>query len=112
MADIVRVQTSVTYIQESPPMNQQLLTSVQDQIPESYNSGVQRIDANTTDYQLASNVNLVVLNSDDLFDVKLSSTTNQALRTKSFMYNGAITNVFVSNTGTDPIDISYVTSAV
>jgi hypothetical protein len=112
MADIVRVQTSVTYIQETPPANNQLLNTVQDQIPESYNHGAQRIDASITDYQLASNVNLIVLNCSSNFDVKVGATTNPALTTKSFMYNGAAVDVFITNSGTEPIDISYVTSAV
>ena len=112
MADIIRVQTSVSYIQETPLANNQLLNTVQDQIPESYNHGVQRIEANTTDYKLASNINLVVLNCSSNFDVKLGSTTNPALTTKSFMYNGSIADVFITNSGTEPIDITYVTSAV
>ena len=112
MADIIRVQTSVTYIQETPPASKQLLNTLQDQIPESYNSGIQRLDANVADYQLAINVNLVVLSCESNFEVKIGSTTNQALTTKSFMYNGAVTNIYISNPGTEPIDVSYVTSAV
>ncbi len=112
MADQVRVQTSVSFIQESPPATIQLMNTIQDTIPESHNHGVQNLNATTTDYQLATNINVCVLNCSNTFEVKVGSTTAPALTTKSFMYNGAIVDIFISNTTTEPINIEYMTSAV
>ncbi len=112
MADQIRVQTSVSYIQETPPSNSQLLNTVQTQLHESYNTGNQRLGPNVIDYQLAINVNLIVLSCDTDFVVKLDSTTNPQIVTKSFMYNGAVTNLYISNPTSNPLDIEYMTSAV
>ncbi len=112
MADQIRVQTSVSYIQETPPANSQLLNTVQTQLHESYNHGVQRLGPNIIDYQLSINVNLIVLNCETDFVVKLGSTTNPEIVTKSFMYNGAVTNLYISNPTSNPIEIKYMTSAV
>ncbi len=112
MADQIRVQTSVSYIQETPPSNTQLLNTIQTQLHESYNHGVQRLGPNIIDYQLSINVNMVVLNCDTDFVVKLGSTTNPQIVTKSFMYNGEVTDVYLSNPTTNPIEIQYMSSAV
>ena len=112
MADQIRVQTSVSYIQETPPANNQLLNVIQTQLHESYNHGIQRLGPNIIDYQLAINSNLIVLNCEVDFVVKIGSTTNNSMTTKSFMYNGEVTDLYVSNPTTNPIDISYMTSAV
>ena len=112
MSDQIRVQTSVSYIKANPPGNTQLMNTIQTQLPESYNNGVQRLGPNIIDYQLAINVNLIVLHCSTDFIVKLGSPTNPEIVTKSFMYNGKVTDVYLSNSTTNPIEIQYMSSAV
>lgn len=111
MADQLKLTIASTFVQENPPQSFQLLPPIPfSYTPSSYNHGSQHINPDTIDYQLADNVNLIVLTCVSNFEIKLGTTANTPLTTKVFAYNGNSTDVFISNPGTNPISINFVTA--
>ena len=78
--------------------------------PISYEHGEANLQPAVSDHEIASNVNMIQLYCDNPFSVKIGDTTQtEHLNMKMFSYDGEPKDFFVSNKGTDPITVSFVT---
>ena len=77
--------------------------------PVSYEHGEANLAQNAIDHQLASDVNMIQIYSDSPFSLKIGNTTEtEQTNMKMFSYDGSPKDFFVSNPGTDPITLSFV----
>lgn len=79
--------------------------------PMSHESGEANLAGGITDHQIAAGVNQIIIFSQSPFSLKIGNTTNpEHTNMKAFMYDGASADIFISNTGTDPITVKYASA--
>lgn len=79
--------------------------------PLSHESGEANLPGSTSDHQIAAGVNQIIIFSQSPFSIKIGNTTNPAhTNMKMFVYDGASTDFFISNSETDPITVRYATA--
>ena len=110
MADIFKLQEAITFVQQTPPETFRLMDVTISNLPLGYNHGKVSVVAATVDQEIATDVNIFVMNCATGVSVKFGNTTaDTILNVTHLSYKGAKTSIFVSNTGTEDIDISYAT---
>lgn len=113
MADQFRIQEAVTFVQATPPETFRLMDITINNLPVAYEHGKISAVAAVIDLKVAEEVNIFIMNCDTGVSVKLGGTTNPALANVThFSYKGNKTSVWVSNTGTEDISISYATCSL
>lgn len=114
MADILKAAMSVTFTEEDINKSSRYLDATVSHEPITHEKGKATIPGNTTDLEIATNVNfcMVVLDEGKPFNYKVGSdTTAQELANcRFFAYDANTANVYISNTDTDPIKIEFVTA--
>lgn len=77
--------------------------------PISYEHGEANLPQGMIDHQIAAQVNMIQIYSESPFTIKVGNTTEtEHLNMKMFSYDGEPKDFFVSNPGTDPITLSFV----
>lgn len=113
MSDQFRIQEAITFIQQTPPETFRLMDVTINNLPVAYEHGKVLATAGVVDLKVAEEVNIFVMNCDTGVSVKLGATTNPALSNVTHLsYKGNKTTVYVSNTGTEDISISYATCSL
>ena len=105
------LKTSVSVVITDTAINQttRFLDKAVSHSPVSYEHGEANLQPNVSDHQIASQVNMIQLYCDSPFSVKIGDTTQtEHLSMKMFSYDGEPKDFFISNRGTDPITVSFV----
>lgn len=105
------IKTSISSVLTETPENTQerLIDKFTVHTPVSYNKGKTYIRGMIDDSVVATDVNIICLQSESLFNIKIGDTTAPELcNMKLFVYDGETTNIFVSNKSNDPIIINTV----
>lgn len=112
MADILKMATSITYTEEDLNKTTRFMDDSVSHTPISYEHGEATIQGGTMDHELVTNINLVnLITSQHPVSIKVGDTTGTELTNmKAFSYDGDSTTVFVSNPGTDPVKIKFVSA--
>lgn len=113
MADVLTLSTSVTFVEEDINKSTRFLDVAITHEPITHEKGKSTLPGNTVNLELASNVNfcIITLKEGKPFTIKIGDTSSQDLKNmRIFVYDGAATSIFVSNSDTDPIKIEHVTS--
>lgn len=114
MANILSVSFSATYHEEEANKTMRYLEGKLAHEPVSHQKGILRLAPETTDAQVGTNVNMCVLFLRDgkSFSYKIGDTANPEVSNAKFLvYDASITNVFLSNPDTDPIEVEYITAS-
>jgi len=110
MSDLFKIQEAITFTQQTPPETFRLMDITISNIPLGYEHGKVAAIAAVVDLKVAEDVNIFIMNCATGLSVKFGSTTAAALTNVTHLsYKGAKTTIYVSNTGTEDIDISYAT---
>jgi len=113
MADQFKIQEAITFVQQTPPETFRLMDVTVDNLPLAYEHGKVLATAAVIDLKVAEEVNIFIMNCSTGVSVKLGTTTNPALSNVThFSYKGNKTTVYVSNSGTEDISISYATCSL
>lgn len=113
MADIYKIQTAVTFTQQTPMETFRLMDAIVQVSPTSYQHGKVTIPANTADVLIADDVNIFVMFSSSGLILKVNSTTSPAMNNIThFSYNGAKTSFYVSNSGTEDISLTFSSAKI
>ncbi len=111
MTDNIKTSLSVIYTEDSINKQSRFMDDTITHVPISYEHGKTSIPGKAINFELATSVNLICLSSVSQFNIKLGNTTDPELTNlRMFVYDGDTTNLFVSNTSTDPIVIKVVTA--
>ena len=111
MAKEFKTSISVTLTDTDIQKQSRFLDEAMSHIPLSHESGEANLPGSTISHQIAAGVNQIIIISQSPFSLKIGDTTNpQHTNMKMFVYDGASTDIFVSNPGTDPIVIKYATA--
>lgn len=112
MADQLKLQEAVTFVQQTPPETYRLLDVEKIIIPTGYSHGKKTIAANTVDEEVATDVNIFVLSSTVGVTLKIGNTTApSSTNVTKFSYRGAKTSFFISNSGTEDISVTFVSGS-
>lgn len=110
MSDLFKIQEAITFTQATPPETFRLMDVTISNIPLAYNHGKIVAVAAVVDLKVAEEVNIFVMNCATGVSVKFGSTTAAALTNVTHLsYKGAKTTIYISNPGTEDVDISYAT---
>ena len=113
MADSIQLNLSVTHTDQELQKTVRLMDESVAHEPTSYESGEINLVGGTTDKEIATDVNLCILKADGDITVKIGDTTDPAhTLMKAFVYDGAATKIFISNTGVDAIKVRYASAVV
>jgi len=114
MADQLKIEQVVTFVQESPPETYRLLSISDIKVPSGgYTYGKMTIPANTVDQKIAEDVNIFMMSSSSGVSLKIGSTTaTELMALNSFSYDGSKTTIYVSNPSTEDIVINFVTAVL
>ncbi len=113
MADQFKIQEAVTFVQATPPETFRLMDVTIDNIPVAYEHGKVLATAAVIDLKVAEEVNIFIMNCATGVSVKVGGTTNPALSNVThFSYKGNKTSIWVSNSGTEDVSISYATCSL
>lgn len=113
MADQFKIQEAITFVQQTPPETFRLMDVTIDNIPVAYEHGKVLAVAAVVDLKVAEEVNIFIMNCATGVSVKVGGTTNPALSNVThFSYKGNKTSVWVSNSGTEDVSISYATCSL
>jgi len=108
--DSFKIQEAITFVQQTPPETFRLMDVTIQSIPLGYEHGKVAAIAAVIDLKVAEEVNIFIMNCATGVSVKLGSTTAPALMNVTHLsYKGNKTTVYISNPGTEDIDISYAT---
>jgi len=113
MADIFKIQEAITFVQATPPETFRLMDVTIQVTPVSYEHGKVTATAAVVDLQIADQVNIFTMSCATGVSLKVGSTTAAAMTNIThFSYQGAKTDFYVSNSGTEDISITFATSSV
>jgi len=113
MADQFKIQEAVTFVQQTPPETFRLMDITIDNIPAAYEHGKVLATAGVIDLKVAEDVNIFIMNCPTGVSIKLGGTTNPSLSNVThFSYKGNKTSIWVSNSGTEDVSISYATCSL
>jgi hypothetical protein len=113
MADQFKIQEAITFVQQTPPETFRLMDVTIENLPDGYEHGKVTIPAETTDMQVADQVNIFVMYSTTAVTVKLGTSVSTALTGVTHLsYKGSKTDVFISNAETEDISIKYATCTI
>jgi hypothetical protein len=113
MSDQFKIQEAITFVQATPPETFRLMDSTIVNLPVAYEHGKVLAAAAVVDLKVAEEVNIFVMNCDSGISLKLGATTNPSLSNVThFSYKGNKTTIFVSNSGTEDVSISYATCSL
>lgn len=113
MADILKIAHSVIFTEEDISKTSRFLDDAVSHTPIAHEKGKATIPPSTVDLQLGVSVNLctIVLKSGNPFSLKIGDTTSPIIsNVRLFTYDASQTNIFVSNSDTEPVVIEYVTA--
>lgn len=111
MADSVQFAVSVTFTDGDLQQTKRLMDETDAHEPVSHESGEANIPAQTSDLEIATNVNLFSMKADSAISLKIGNTTNpEHTNMNAFVYDGSPTSIFVSNPGTESIKMRYASS--
>jgi len=113
MSDQYKIQEAITFTQQTPPVTYLLMDVTINNIPVAYEHGKVLATAAVIDLKIAEEVNIFVMNCETGVSVKFGSTTAAALSNVTHLsYKGNKTTIYVSNSGTEDISISYSTCSL
>ncbi|MDD4081863.1 MAG: hypothetical protein PHD05_00615 [Sphaerochaetaceae bacterium] len=113
MADQLRIQEAITFIQQTPPETFRLMDVTINTLPTGYEHGKVTVEAATTDLEIATDVNIFVMSCETGIDIKLGSSVSPAIENVThFSYKGDKTSVFATNSGTEDISVAYATGKI
>ena len=113
MADQFKIQEAITFVQQTPPETFRLMDVTIDNIPIAYEHGKVLAVAAVIDLKVAEEVNIFIMNCATGVSVKVGGTTNPALSNVThFSYKGNKTSIWVSNSGTEDVSVSYATCSL
>jgi hypothetical protein len=113
MSDQFRIQEAITFVQQTPPETFRLMDVTIENLPAGYEHGKVTIAAETTDQQVADQVNIFTMYSETAVSVKFGATTNPALTGVTHLsYKGSKTDIFISNAETEAVSIKYATCVI
>jgi hypothetical protein len=113
MADQLRIQEAITFIQQTPPETFRLMDVTINTLPTGYEHGKVTVEAATVDLEIVTDVNIFVMNCETGLDIKFGSSTNPAIENVTHLsYKGDKTTIFASNAGTEDISVSYATGKI
>ena len=112
MANLIKYAFSVQYTEEELQKTTRFLDDMTVHEPVSYSTGETTLPGNTMqDFELASNVNMIILKANKPITIQIGDTTaNPLLTTTAFAYDGATTKFFVLNPNPDPVIIKVSTA--
>jgi len=98
MSDTLKIQSVVTFNRETPVESVKLFDNALQHIPSSFQKGELEVQPATADKEIASNVNVFYLQSDEPITIKIGDTAaTPLLNMRSFGYSGSSTSFFISN---------------
>ncbi len=113
MADQFRIQEAITFVQATPPETFRLMDITINNLPIAYEHGKVLVPAASIDLKVAEEVNIFILNCNNGVSLKFGNTTNPAITNVThFSYKGNKTTIYISNTGTEDISVSYATCSL
>lgn len=111
MAKEFKTSISVTLTDTDIQKQSRFLDESVSHEPLSHESGEANLPGTIVDHQIAAGVNQIIIFSQSPFSLKIGNTTNpEHVNMKAFMYDGASSDIFVSNPGTDPIVVRYASA--
>ena len=114
MSDIIKCQSAITYIRETPAENFRLIDKYTQQEPVSYEHGEVTIPPSTVDMEIATDVNIFYIFTETPMTIKVGTTTSLAMTNmRSFSYNGAATKIYLSNPdAVESIKVYFVSAKI
>ena len=109
----IKTQVSNIYTDDGLHKSVRLLDEQITHDVSSYKYGEETIPGNTIDFEIASDVNycVIVVKSLTNINIKVGNTTSTSLNgIKQFIYDGATSDIFISNPINDTIVVSFVTA--
>lgn len=114
MADNLKFGMSITLSETDVNKSSRFLDTAVEHSPITYEKGKITISGETTDKQIAGDVNFccIVLKEGKPFSYKIGAdtTSQEFVNTRVICYDAATANVYVSNPDTDPIQIEFVSA--
>jgi len=109
MADQIKITRKVDLIKSLGSTSRTIeLQSREIEIPyESYGEGEINLANGISDFALLGDHELVLLECDDPFEVKVGGIGNTAITTKLFTYQGAPASIHLGNPGAEAILVKY-----
>lgn len=113
MANQFKVQEAITFTQQTPPETFRLMDVTIQVTPVAYEHGMVIATAAVIDLKIAEEVNIFTMNCDTGVSIKIGSTTASPLTgVTHFSYKGSKTSIWVSNTETEDISITFATATI
>ena len=113
MANQFRVQEAITFTQQTPPETFRLMDITIQVIPNAYEHGMIIAAAEVIDLKVAEEVNIFTMSCPTGVDVKVGSLTAPVLSSVTyFSYKGSKTTIWVSNSTTEDISITFATATI
>ena len=113
MANQFKIQEAVTFSQQTPPESFRLMDVTIQVIPAAYEHGMVIATNGIVDQEIASDVNIFVLDCATGVTLKIGNTTSPPMTNVThFCYQGAKTDFYVSNPGTEDIPVSFATASI
>ena len=113
MADQFKLQEAITFVQQTPPESYRLMDILIIDLPQAYAHGKVSVPAAAVDLEVVTDVNIFVLNCATGVTLKIGNTTNPPLtNVTQFSYKGNKTTFYVSNTGTEDINVDYASCSL
>ena len=113
MADILKISQSVLFTEDEISKTTRFLDDNVSHTPITHEKGKATVPGNTTDLELALNVNFctLILKKGNPFTIKLGDTTAPAIsNVRLFTFDASASSIFVTNGDTEPVIIEYVTA--
>ncbi len=114
MADELRNQIAITFNRETPAETIRLFDETLLQEPTAYTKGEIVLAASEADRQIADDVNAVFISAESAITIKIGGTTETPQTSmRMFGYNGAPTDIFLTNTDTlSSVKVTYITAKI
>jgi len=112
MSDTLSTSVSVTLTEVEAQKTHRFLDETISHVPISHEKGGATLTGGLTDHQIAAGVNSIIIVAEEgsTITIKVGNTTATPFTNmKMFMYDGDMTDIFVSNPGVDSMKIDYVT---
>jgi len=111
MADSIKTSISVTHTDEDINKTSRFMDESVSHEPVSYQHGEATLQGGTIDHELVTGINLCIVHAESPISLKVGDTTApEFTNMKMFAYDAAATTIFVSNPGTDPVKLKFVSS--
>jgi hypothetical protein len=112
MSDQLKLQTAVTFVQQSPPETVRLIDTERVCMPTGYANGMLTTNSNDVDVMIVDGANIFIMTASKGITLKIGTTTAlPLLNLTEFSYRGQKTVFFISNPTTEAIAIKYASAS-